>query len=391
MRAQKPMEFGHQALPLPSCADPFQMTVMAETVGQLSCVLDSISRGVAGMESRVDAMEARIWSVEQQQAETLRQQAKLGSEMGSLDGDLQKLRREVSKPLEGLSLQLQEVATLRHVEDSISAVVRQHAELEKRQDLSNERAEKHAADLVKTREDLRQEVSEHLRETGQQLAVFGGEMDSCRRQLTEWRSFSERLPELLVTQSTLQGRLDDLVGKTQANLERHMTATQLQLRDYYADESKRVDSELGVLAESCHSRLAHACGSLTEDCRAELDAAIESMQGVLEIELQSSCRDLVFELESWHDNLGRLLDSWAIHLESMQFDVAQSPQMALQVADGLEEAAAMLSASLTRLQPSRRRVNSEPKFAAPQRHGAPGRGNAASAKRRPAPTEGRRR
>merc|ERR1711879_974874 len=88
--------------------------------------------------------------------------------------------------------------------------------------------------------------------------------------------------------------------------------------------------------------------SLAQEFEMELQKTVNNMKGALDLELHASCQELAMLLNTWQNGLVRVAESWAQHLEDRQFDASASPAMARQVADGLAEAALMLSEQLAR-------------------------------------------
>jgi len=149
-------------------------------------------------------------------------------------------------------------------------------------------------------------------------------------------------------QSSLQSRLDDWLVAAREKVERHISGATLRLHQHVEAESKHVDSELSVLLNTIRNQASEDTDAMTKEFEDELNGTVDDMKRTLDMELHYSCGELSALLSTWQQGLLELADSWAQHLENRPFDAPGSPHMARHVANGLSQAAAMLTEQLAR-------------------------------------------
>jgi len=323
-----------------------QWSHVTDTLARFSAALTSVWQESASTQARVSSAEQKLEIIEKQQAEVVKLQAGLVGGLGKQDLALDKLKREVHR-LQSMP------AELAHALDAVRALDGRLDAVDKRSAEHGERAlsrvESLAQDLSKTQRSIHTGLGEQAGETSRRVGAVEGEVEACRRQLTEVQSIAGRMSDLGTDQATLQSRVEDLLMAARVQVEHHVSSAALKLREHIEEESKQVGSELMELVDTLRVKAEKHRQKLAEEYEAELYDTLSGMKGALDLEIHHSCRELSWMLSTWQDGLMKATDTWAAHLENRQLAGPCSPQKARQAASGFSDALQILSEQLARL------------------------------------------
>jgi hypothetical protein len=322
-----------------------------------------VTRDIASIEARVSLAERKVNGLDQKQAEVVKLQTKFVNSLGTQERHLGELSIQVNSLLPLHSEHSQSTAVLRSFESRMDAAEKRLAATEQQQlaferqrdvaqseivDRAVARTEALADEWSKAQQSFREQLGEHAGSAARRIGAIEGEMEACRRQLSEMQTLAGRLPDLVGTQSSLQSRLDDWLAVAREKVERHISGATLRLHQHVEAESKNMDGELAELVNAMRAQAAEDTDAMTKEFEEELLGTVDDMKRTLDLELNYSSQELSSLVSTWQEGLLQLADSWAQHLESRPIDAPGSPHMARHIADGLSQAAAMLTEQLAR-------------------------------------------
>lgn len=321
---------------------PSQWSYVSDTLVKFTAALGSISHDAQGVQGRMSSVEQKLNAIEKQQTEVVKLQGKLVHGLGSHDNILAVVKHEVDRLHPVHKENMRTISALGALEHRFDAMEKRTEEESQR---AFERSETLTEDCVKVQQTMRTEQAEQAGDVARRLGAMEGEMEACRRTFTEMHSLAGHLQELDTTQSCLQSRLDDLFDSARAQIDQHISGATLRLHQHFAATCGHAEQQIEGLTEELSARAVVERQELAE----EYDTELNSMKSTLDLEIHHSCGELSLMLSTWQDGLMKATDTWATHLENMQFDTAFSPHMAREAASGFSDCLCVLSKQLARL------------------------------------------